>query len=95
MQLFPEEHGKILGRLEEGRGKWRAGGTNSEGGIYTQLTVHAVSFQDFQRMSSQSTNVTDGQMNGRTDRQQGRIARNLFWGYKIFWGGIKLNTHVQ
>jgi len=23
------------------------------------------------------------------------VARNLFWGYKIFWGYIKLNTHVQ
>jgi len=23
------------------------------------------------------------------------VARNLFWGYEIFGGGIKLNTHVQ
>jgi len=23
------------------------------------------------------------------------VARNLFWGYKFFWEGIKLNIHVQ
>jgi len=31
------------------------------------LIVRAISFQDFQPMRSWSTNVTDGQTDGRTD----------------------------
>jgi len=33
-----------------------------------ELIVRAISFQDFQPMWSWSTNVTDGQTNGRMDR---------------------------
>jgi len=41
--------------------------TKSEG---VGLIVSAISFQDFQPMWSWSTNVTDGQTDGRTDDMQ-------------------------
>jgi len=34
-----------------------------------KLIIRKIIFEEFQRMSSQSTNVTDGQTDGRTDRQ--------------------------
>jgi len=40
--------------------------TKSEG---VGLSVHAISFQDFQPMWSWSTNVTDGQTDEQTDRR--------------------------
>jgi len=48
--------------------------TNSEGVV---LIVRAISFQDFQLMLSQSTNVTDRQTDGRTDGRHA-IARPRF-----------------
>jgi len=40
--------------------------TKSEG---VGLIIHAITFQDFQPMWSQITNVTDRQTDGRTDRR--------------------------
>jgi len=62
--------------------------TKSEG---VGLSVRAISFQDFQRMWSWSTNVTDRQTDRQTDWQTGRHAISIP-GYALVHRVVKVQV---